>query len=201
MADPRTPVAGSCAVSQSRRSSDATNGVARLVAKYDLAVPWSAKTGHSREWSRSMTPLMPSSPPLGKSAYRAFSSPRWRCPVVARLRSRLRRFVLFLSILGPGLITASADNDAPGIATYSVAGSTFGYAFLWILVWLLWESGGTGDSLPYGSGDRQGLTDLIRERFWRQAHLRGYARSYRCPTWVRRQRSLLVWPRAPSCSA
>jgi Mn2+/Fe2+ NRAMP family transporter len=32
--------------------------------------------------------------------------------------------------LAQGLITASADNDATGIATYSMAGSRYGYAFL-----------------------------------------------------------------------
>ena len=37
----------------------------------------------------------------------------------------------FLSQLGPGLITGAADDDPSGIATYSVTGATFGYAFLW----------------------------------------------------------------------
>ena len=45
-----------------------------------------------------------------------------------------RRLWFFLAIFGPGLITASADNDAPGIATYSMAGSTYGYGFLWLLL-------------------------------------------------------------------
>ncbi len=86
--------------------------------------------------------------------------------MVARLRSRLRRFVLFLSILGPGLITASADNDAPGIATYSVAGSTFGYAFLWILVWVtVGEVVVQEMASRMGVATGKGLTDLIRERF------------------------------------
>ena len=44
------------------------------------------------------------------------------------------RFWLLITVLGPGLITASADNDAPGIATYSMAGSRYGYKFLWLLV-------------------------------------------------------------------
>jgi hypothetical protein len=39
---------------------------------------------------------------------------------------RFRRFdkkkiLLFLAVLGPGIITASVDNDAGGIATYSIA--------------------------------------------------------------------------------
>src|ERR1700729_4151831 len=33
--------------------------------------------------------------------------------------------------LGPGLITGAADDDPSGIATYSQAGSQFGYNILW----------------------------------------------------------------------
>ena len=44
---------------------------------------------------------------------------RWRGP-------DKKRFFVFLAILGPGIITASVDNDAGGIATYSIAGAHFG---------------------------------------------------------------------------
>jgi len=44
------------------------------------------------------------------------------------LRGRFRRF---FSNLGPGLITGAADDDPSGIATYSVAGASLGYAPLW----------------------------------------------------------------------
>src|SRR5512137_1860337 len=44
------------------------------------------------------------------------------------------QLILFLSILGPGIITANVDNDAGGIATYSVAGAHFGYSLLWTLI-------------------------------------------------------------------
>ncbi len=37
----------------------------------------------------------------------------------------------FLGILGPGLITGAADDDPSGIATYSIAGASLGYATLW----------------------------------------------------------------------
>jgi NRAMP (natural resistance-associated macrophage protein)-like metal ion transporter len=33
--------------------------------------------------------------------------------------------------LGPGLITGASDDDPSGISTYSIAGATFGYSFLW----------------------------------------------------------------------
>lgn len=37
----------------------------------------------------------------------------------------------FYSKLGPGLITGASDDDPSGIATYSQAGASFGYRFLW----------------------------------------------------------------------
>jgi len=83
-----------------------------------------------------------------------------------RLSFSAARVALFLGVLGPGLITASADNDAPGIATYSMAGSTFGFAFLWILLWItLGESVVAETSARMGAATGKGLTDLIRERF------------------------------------
>jgi len=83
-----------------------------------------------------------------------------------RSRGTLKRIAMFLAVLGPGLITASADNDAPGIATYSMAGSTFGYSFLWILVWItLGEVVVQEMAARSGAVTGKGLTDLIRERF------------------------------------
>jgi NRAMP (natural resistance-associated macrophage protein)-like metal ion transporter len=43
------------------------------------------------------------------------------------------KLALFLAVMGPGIITASVDNDANGIATYSVAGAHYGYGLLWLL--------------------------------------------------------------------
>ena len=40
------------------------------------------------------------------------------------------RAALVLAVVGPGFITANVDNDAGGIATYSVAGAQFGYSLL-----------------------------------------------------------------------
>ena len=48
--------------------------------------------------------------------------------------SRWRNFLVLLSIIGPGIITASIDNDAGGITTYSVAGARYGYTLLWTLI-------------------------------------------------------------------
>jgi NRAMP (natural resistance-associated macrophage protein)-like metal ion transporter len=40
----------------------------------------------------------------------------------------------FLNKLGPGLVTGASDDDPSGIATYAVAGATFGYGTLWTAV-------------------------------------------------------------------
>ncbi|QWA09852.1 divalent metal cation transporter [Sodalis ligni] len=40
----------------------------------------------------------------------------------------------WLKKLGPGLISAAADDDPSGIATYSQAGAQFGYSMLWTLM-------------------------------------------------------------------
>lgn len=48
--------------------------------------------------------------------------------------SAWKKMALFISIIGPGIITANIDNDASGITTYSVAGARFGYDLLWTLI-------------------------------------------------------------------
>jgi Mn2+/Fe2+ NRAMP family transporter len=50
-----------------------------------------------------------------------------------RLRPFRTRLLIFLAVLGPGIITANVDNDAGGIATYSVAGAHYGYSILWLM--------------------------------------------------------------------
>ena len=45
-----------------------------------------------------------------------------------------RRILIGLGVLGPGLIAAIADNDAGGVATYSVVGAKFGYSMMFILL-------------------------------------------------------------------
>jgi NRAMP (natural resistance-associated macrophage protein)-like metal ion transporter len=78
----------------------------------------------------------------------------------------LTRIGIYLAILGPGLITASADNDAPGIATYSMAGSTYGYQFLSIiLIVTIGEVVIQEMAARMGVVTGKGTADLIRERF------------------------------------
>ncbi len=78
----------------------------------------------------------------------------------------LRRFRPFLLVLGPGLVTAFADNDAGGITTYSIAGAQFGYGLMWVLLVTavaLVITQEVGARLGLATG--QGLSGLIRERF------------------------------------
>lgn len=78
----------------------------------------------------------------------------------------LRKIGLIFTILGPGLITASADNDAPGIATYSSAGSTYGYSFIWIIIVItIGEVVIQEMAARMGAVTGKGTADLIRERF------------------------------------
>jgi Mn2+/Fe2+ NRAMP family transporter len=77
-----------------------------------------------------------------------------------------RKLGIYLSILGPGLITASADNDAPGIATYSMAGSPYGYNLLFvILIITIGEVVIQEMAARMGVVTGKGTADLIRERF------------------------------------
>lgn len=78
----------------------------------------------------------------------------------------LKNVLLFLAILGPGIITANVDNDAGGITTYSLAGAHYGYALLWVMIpttialVVIQEM-----CARMGAVTGKGLSDLIRESF------------------------------------
>ena len=77
-----------------------------------------------------------------------------------------RRIWLFLAIIGPGLVTANVDNDAGGIATYSIAGASFGYKLLWTLIPMTLALIIVQEMCArMGAVTGKGLADLIRERF------------------------------------
>jgi Mn2+/Fe2+ NRAMP family transporter len=72
----------------------------------------------------------------------------------------------YLAVMGPGLITAAANNDPPGITTYSVAGARFGYNMLWVLVVLTILLAMTQEmGARMGAVTGKGLADLIREEY------------------------------------
>src|SRR5512133_3524247 len=82
------------------------------------------------------------------------------------LSSVWKRILLVLAVFGPATITAMADNDAGGVATYSLAGAKLGYPILFLLpviTLLLAITQEMGMRLTVIT--RRGLADLIRERY------------------------------------
>ena len=83
-----------------------------------------------------------------------------------RTRSFASRIRLLLSVLGPGIIAANADNDASGIFGYSLAGAQYQYSMLWVLLLsgfalaVMQEMGAR-----MGTVTGKGLADLIREEY------------------------------------
>src|SRR5476649_132417 len=77
-----------------------------------------------------------------------------------------KNMLMFLAMIGPGVITGSVDNDAGGITTYSVAAARYGYPILWtllpsfIVLLVVQEM-----NLRMGACTGKGLADLIRENF------------------------------------
>jgi NRAMP (natural resistance-associated macrophage protein)-like metal ion transporter len=83
-----------------------------------------------------------------------------------RLQGRALGLVTFLAILGPGLVSAIAGDDAGGIGTYSVVGAKYGYTLLWALVLVILGLVVVQEMtarLAVVTG--KGLADLIREQF------------------------------------
>ncbi len=86
--------------------------------------------------------------------------------VLSKNKTWFARVLVFLSVIGPGIITGSVDNDAGGITTYSVAGAEYGYHLLWTLIpafivlMVVQEM-----NARMGIVTGKGLADLIRENF------------------------------------
>jgi NRAMP (natural resistance-associated macrophage protein)-like metal ion transporter len=78
------------------------------------------------------------------------------------------RIARFLAVLGPGLITGSADDDPSGIATYSQAGATYGTSMLWtvpLTLPLMMAVQEICDRITLATGDSLGA--LVRRKFGR----------------------------------
>jgi NRAMP (natural resistance-associated macrophage protein)-like metal ion transporter len=98
-----------------------------------------------------------------------------RDPITGRLdsartrehsRSWRRRAWPYLLALGPGLLAASAGNDAGGIATYASAGAAYGYGLLWAMVIVTLFVGVVQEmSARLGAVTGKGFSDLARESF------------------------------------
>ena len=85
---------------------------------------------------------------------------------VRRTVARRKRLLAYVAILGPGMITANAGNDAGGIATFASVGAEFGYSLLWLLIPITIALGIVQEMCArMGAVTGKGLADLIRERF------------------------------------
>ena len=82
------------------------------------------------------------------------------------LYRKFRNAFFWLSVIGPGIITANVDNDAGGITTYSLAGSLYGYSLLWTLIPITLALIVVQEMVArMGAVTSKGLADLIREKF------------------------------------
>jgi NRAMP (natural resistance-associated macrophage protein)-like metal ion transporter len=87
-------------------------------------------------------------------------------PPLRRLPAWRVRMLALLAVLGPGLVSGFADNDAGGITTYSLAGANWGYVLLWVILAsgiVLFFTQEVGARLGLATG--KGLMSLIRERY------------------------------------
>ena len=85
---------------------------------------------------------------------------------MSRVRNIGVRLLFILSILGPGFITANADNDAGGIYTYASAGAQFGYSLLWTVIPVIVVLAFAQEiAARMGVVTGKGLSELIREEY------------------------------------
>jgi Mn2+/Fe2+ NRAMP family transporter len=94
----------------------------------------------------------------------------WLSKTLHHLGRFRRQATVFLAVLGPGIITMVADNDAGGISTYAVTGSKYGFSLLWILVILVPVAYYIQEmTVRLGAVTKRGHAEVIFEgfgRFW-----------------------------------
>lgn len=61
----------------------------------------------------------------------------WISKIFHQLSRLRRRWVILLAVIGPGVITMVADNDAGGISTYAQTGARTGFSLLWAFILLV----------------------------------------------------------------
>src|SRR5437763_14000157 len=80
--------------------------------------------------------------------------------------ARRRNLFAYFAIIGPGVITAAAGNDAGGIATFASVGADYGYRLLWLLIPLKISLGIVQEMCArMGAVNGKGLSDIISEKF------------------------------------
>jgi NRAMP (natural resistance-associated macrophage protein)-like metal ion transporter len=61
----------------------------------------------------------------------------WVSKSIHSMSKLKRRWIVLLAVIGPGVITMVADNDAGGISTYAQTGAKTGLNLLWIFIILV----------------------------------------------------------------
>ena len=92
-------------------------------------------------------------------------------PAALPLHRRIVRYLRrswwpYILAIGPGMLAASAGNDAGGIATYASAGAAYGYSLLWVMVLITVAVAIVQEmSARLGAVTGKGFADLVRENF------------------------------------
>lgn len=82
------------------------------------------------------------------------------------LSNRFKKLLFIMTIIGPGLITVNAGNDAGGITTYASVGASYGYKMLWGLLVITFSLAVIQEmNARMAVVTGKGLSDLIREKF------------------------------------
>ncbi len=95
-----------------------------------------------------------------------FTVPDQETESLITIKFNKRRWLLLLSTIGPGVLAASAGNDAGGVATYATAGALYGFAILWVMLVINFPMMAVQEmAARMGAVTGKGLSSLIRERF------------------------------------
>ncbi|HCC00117.1 MAG TPA: Mn transporter [Ruminococcaceae bacterium] len=82
------------------------------------------------------------------------------------MKKKVPKTLLLFSILGPGLITANAGNDAGGVFTYASVGASYGYKMIWGLILITVSLAVVQErNARMAIVTGKGLAGLIREHF------------------------------------
>ena len=90
----------------------------------------------------------------------------WISKSIHRFRRARKRGLVLLAVLGPGIITMVADNDAGGISTYAVTGSKYGFNLLWVFFILIPMAFYVQEmTVRLGAVTKRGLAEAIFDGF------------------------------------
>ena len=108
-------------------------------------------------------PRPPATPP--KTLPKTLRPERAAKPASSKRRGTVREV---LRVLGPGLVTGAADDDPSGIGTYAQAGAGFGFAQLWLVLYMLPLMIAVQEMCGrIGLVTRQGVAGVVRKHYSR----------------------------------